>query len=218
MGSPCPSNRLEAQTWFNPNPLREALKIFLGNFLGTNRTSALPLQARSRDYLLFRHPIKAAHSKAGVFAFSLPFHILPRYPAEMPVLIGTRQALVKCKVCGAQIPSLTKGVPVLPARVPCGVCGTRQVYRPSEVFIGSLPQIWKHERRSADHASPRKKSRPSGALQRLQALYPNSRRGDERLSHRCVSRLHGAAVLHRLYGSLLGPAVVGSMRVLQGRR
>jgi hypothetical protein len=34
---------------------------------------------------------------------------------------------------------------ILPARVPCTVCGTRQVYRPSEVFIGSLPQIWKGE-------------------------------------------------------------------------
>jgi hypothetical protein len=29
------------------------------------------------------------------------------------------------------------------ARVPCSVCGARQVYRPSEVFIGSLPQVWK---------------------------------------------------------------------------
>jgi hypothetical protein len=28
---------------------------------------------------------------------------------------------------------------------PCSVCGTEQVYRPSEVFIGSLPQIWKGE-------------------------------------------------------------------------
>ena len=81
--------------------------------------------------------------KARVFAFSLPSHTLPRYPAGMPVLIGTRQALVKCKVCGAQTPSLTRGVPVLPSRVPCSVCGARQVYRPSEVFIGSLPQVWK---------------------------------------------------------------------------
>jgi hypothetical protein len=79
------------------------------------------------------------------FAFCLPFHNLRRYPAGMPVLIRTRQALVKCKACGAQTPSLTKGVPALPARVPCSVCGTRQVYRPSEVFIGSLPQIWKGE-------------------------------------------------------------------------
>jgi len=78
-----------------------------------------------------------------IFAFCLPFHMLPRYPAGMPVLIRTRQALVKCKVCGAQTPSLTRGVPVLPARVPCSVCGARQVYRPSEVFIGSLPQVWK---------------------------------------------------------------------------
>ena len=32
-------------------------------------------------------------------------------------------------------PSLTRGVPVLPAKVPCSVCGARQVYRPSEVYI-----------------------------------------------------------------------------------
>jgi hypothetical protein len=63
----------------------------------------------------------------------------------MPVLVRTRQALVKCKSCGAQTPSLTKGVPVLPAKVPCVVCGTKQVYRPSEVFIGSMPQVWKGE-------------------------------------------------------------------------
>jgi hypothetical protein len=37
------------------------------------------------------------------------------------------------------------GVPVLAARVPCSVCGARQVYRPSEVFFGSLPQVWKGE-------------------------------------------------------------------------
>ncbi len=49
----------------------------------------------------------------------------------------------KVVVCGAKTPSLTRGVPVLPARVPCGVCGARQVYRPSEVFIGSLSQVWK---------------------------------------------------------------------------
>jgi hypothetical protein len=79
------------------------------------------------------------------FRLLFAFHILTRYPAGMPVLIRTRQALVKCKVCGAQTPSLTKGVPVLPARVPCVVCGTKQVYRPCEVFIGSLPQVWKGE-------------------------------------------------------------------------
>jgi hypothetical protein len=63
----------------------------------------------------------------------------------MPVLIRTRQTLVKCKSCGAQTASLTKGIPVLPARVPCSVCGIKQVYRPSEVYIGSLRQIWKGE-------------------------------------------------------------------------
>ena len=78
-----------------------------------------------------------------IFAFSLPFHRLKRYPAGMPVLIRRCQALVKCKSCGAQTPSLTKGVPVLPARVPCSVCGTKRVYRPSEVFIGNPPRIWK---------------------------------------------------------------------------
>ena len=49
----------------------------------------------------------------------------------MPVLIRTRQALVKCKACGAQTPSLTRGVPVLPAQVPCTVCGRGR-------FIGPL--------------------------------------------------------------------------------
>jgi hypothetical protein len=63
----------------------------------------------------------------------------------MSVLIRTRQALVKCKVCGAQTSSLTRGIPILPARVSCSVCGTKQIYRPSEVFIGALPQIWKGE-------------------------------------------------------------------------
>src|ERR1700757_388276 len=67
----------------------------------------------------------------------------------MSILIRTRQALVKCKACGAQTPSLTRGVPILPARVPCSVCGARQVYRPSEVFFGSVPQVWKRGDRVA---------------------------------------------------------------------
>jgi hypothetical protein len=83
--------------------------------------------------------------RPGTFAFCLPFYILPRYPAVCPVLIRTRQALVKCKICGAKTPSLTRGVPVLPARVFCSVCGTKRVYRPSEVFIGNPPRIWKRE-------------------------------------------------------------------------
>jgi hypothetical protein len=67
------------------------------------------------------------------------------YNALMPAILPSLQSLVRCKVCGAQTPSLTKGIPVLPAKVPCVVCGTKQVYRPSEVFIGSLPQVWKGE-------------------------------------------------------------------------
>ena len=76
-----------------------------------------------------------------LFAFPHP----PALTCGMPVLIRTRQALVNCKACGAKAPSLTRGVPVLPVRVPCSVCGARQVYRPSEVFFGSLPQVWKGE-------------------------------------------------------------------------
>jgi hypothetical protein len=29
--------------------------------------------------------------------------------------------------------------------MPGSVCGTKRVYRPSEVFIGSPPRIWKQE-------------------------------------------------------------------------
>jgi Zn finger protein HypA/HybF involved in hydrogenase expression len=61
----------------------------------------------------------------------------------MTVQIQTRQALVKCRDCSATIPSLTRGVPSLPFRVQCNVCGSRRAYRPSEVFIACLPRIWK---------------------------------------------------------------------------
>jgi hypothetical protein len=84
-----------------------------------------------------------------VFVFSLPFHALPRYAAGMRAPIRKCQTLVKCKSCGAQTPNLTKGVPVLPTPVPCKVCGTKRVYRPSEVFIGTALSAIAGVRRSS---------------------------------------------------------------------
>ena len=52
--------------------------------------------------------------------------------------------------------------------------------------------------------------RPGGALQRLQAMHPDLSGGRDRLGHRGPSGLHGATLLHRLYGSLPGPALLGS--------
>jgi hypothetical protein len=78
-----------------------------------------------------------------IFAFSLPFHILPRYPAGMRVLLRQRQALVQCKGCQASIPSLTRGRPVLPTAVLCSLCGAKRAYRPSEVSIGTVGRVWK---------------------------------------------------------------------------
>src|SRR5246500_3761170 len=89
-----------------------------------------------------------------LFRLFFAFLIASSYPADMPVLIRTRQALVKCKVCGAQTPSLSRGVPILPARVPCSVCGTRQVYRPSEVFIGFPASKSGRTRLCADMPAP----------------------------------------------------------------
>jgi hypothetical protein len=83
------------------------------------------------------------YSLSGTFAFCLPFHILPRYSARMRVLLRQRQTLVRCKVCQASIPSLTRGRPMLPTPVLCSVCGAKRAYRPSEVFIGTVRRIWK---------------------------------------------------------------------------
>ena len=43
----------------------------------------------------------------------------------------------------------------------------------------------------------------------MQAMRPDLCCGRDRLDHRGLPCLHGAAILHRLYGSLLRAAVVG---------
>jgi hypothetical protein len=57
---------------------------------------------------------------------------------------------------------------------------------------------------------PRSQSSPGGAVQGLQALHSNLRRGHDRLGHCGLSQMLGAAVLHRLYGSLSRSAILGS--------
>jgi hypothetical protein len=44
----------------------------------------------------------------------------------------------------------------------------------------------------------------------MQAMYPDLRSSRDRLGHRVLPYVHGAAFIHRVYGSLAGPAVLGS--------
>ena len=43
----------------------------------------------------------------------------------------------------------------------------------------------------------------------MQAMHPDLSGGSDRLGHCRLPYLHGAAVLHRLYGSLSRPAILG---------
>jgi hypothetical protein len=76
-----------------------------------------------------------------VFAFSLPFHILSRYPAGMPASESNHVQVVRCKGigCGRNVPTpvevrvRTGSITVL-----CHVCLERRSYIVStEVFTGS---------------------------------------------------------------------------------
>jgi hypothetical protein len=53
--------------------------------------------------------VKEAKAQKTLLAYTLT-----RYPSGMPILVRTRQALLRCKVCRAQTPRLTRGIPVLP--------------------------------------------------------------------------------------------------------
>jgi hypothetical protein len=86
-------------------------------------------------------------------------------------------------------PSPTRGVPVLPAKVPCTVCGARQVYRPSEVFVGSLPRVWKREVTPRHGVCSRTKSSAGYLMQGLQALRSGLRGHTVLLHRRALSRL-----------------------------
>jgi hypothetical protein len=124
-----------------------------GPIVRSTRHSAEPLQHIQRTTsscrfapLLDRTDIKTSprHNIDGIRLCPL------RYARVSPfVCLSTPSgARLICRPdpnCGAQTPSLRRGVPVLPARVPCSVCGTKRVYRPSEVFIGNPPRIWKQE-------------------------------------------------------------------------
>jgi hypothetical protein len=71
-----------------------------------------------------------------VFAFCLPFNILPRYPAGMPAPERNHIQVVRCKGCKRCIPISVEAV-IGSVTVACPICMERRSYIVStEVFLG----------------------------------------------------------------------------------
>ena len=71
-----------------------------------------------------------------IFAFSLPFHILPRYAAGMPAPERKKVSVVQCKGCSRIVPSVAASTAVSVV-VRCPICLERRAYIvATEVFQG----------------------------------------------------------------------------------
>ena len=71
--------------------------------------------------------------RVGTFAFCLPFHILPRYPAGMLAPERNHNQVVRCKGCRPCIPISVEAV-IGSVTVACPVCMERRSY----IVYGSL--------------------------------------------------------------------------------
>jgi hypothetical protein len=70
-----------------------------------------------------------------IFAFCLPFHILPRYPAGMPAPARNHVQVVRCKGCKRCVPISVEAV-IGSVTVACPMCMERTSYIVStEVFL-----------------------------------------------------------------------------------